>query len=176
MITMKILFVLARENFKDIEFLNPSNILKTAGHEIFVASNAVAGEMARGAEGMEVKINYSLAEVKPENFDMIVWVGGPGALENLDNKESSRIIREIVGLNKPLGAICIAPVILAKAGALKNKKATVWSLPTDKNPIEILKNNGADYQNRAVVVDGSIITANGPQASEEFGKKLLAFL
>ena len=172
---MKILFVLAKNGFKGIEFLNPSNILKAAGHKIFVASNAETGEMARGAEGMEVKIDYSLAETNPENFDMIVFVGGLGALENLDNEESYRIIRETLAIGKPLGAICIAPVILAKAGILKNKKATVWSSPMDKNPIEILRKNGVDYQNQAVVADGNIITANGPQASEEFGKTLLEF-
>ena len=169
----KVLFVLAKNGFKDIEFSNPSSILKKAGHEIFVASNAEIDEMARGAEGMEIKIDYSLAKVKPENFDIIVFIGGSGALENLDNEESYRIIRATVGLNKPLGVICIAPVILAKAGVLKNKKATVWSSPTDKNPIEILRSNGADYQNQTVVVDGNIITANGPQASEEFGMALL---
>jgi protease I len=58
---------------------------------------------------------------------------------------------------------------LAKAGVLKGKKATVWSSPMDKSPIKILTQNGAIFENLDVVVDGNIITANGPQAAEEFG-------
>lgn len=172
----KVLFIIAKEGFKDVEFLTPSNILKKAGHEIFAVSNVAAGGTARGVEGMEVKIDYHLSDVKLGGFGMAVFVGGPGALENLDNEKSYKIARQIVGLKKPLGAICVAPVILAKAGVLRAKKATVWSSAGDQSPIETLKQNGADYQGQPVVADGLIITANGPQAAEEFGRTLLSRL
>lgn len=172
----KVLFVVAKEGFKDIEFLNPSNIIRSAGYEIFIASNTKAGDIVRGAGGMEIKNDYALNEVAPEDFDMIVFVGGPGALNNLENDDSFKIIKRMVELNKPLAAICISPVILAKAGVLAGKKATVWSSESDKEPIGILEEKGAEYKNEPVVVDRKIITANGPKASEEFGKKLLEFL
>jgi protease I len=61
---------------------------------------------------------------------------------------------------------------LAKAGVLKGKKATVWSSSLDRGPVKILKENGVIYEDKDVVQDGKIITANGPGAAEEFGQKL----
>jgi len=62
---------------------------------------------------------------------------------------------------------------LAKAGTLEGKKAAVWSSPLDKSAVKILKENGADYQKDSLVVDGKIITANGPGAAKEFGQKIV---
>jgi protease I len=64
-------------------------------------------------------------------------------------------------------------VILAKAGVLKDKKATVWTSSLDRGPVKILKENGAEFVNEKVVRDGKIITANGPAAATEFGEKIL---
>jgi putative intracellular protease/amidase len=38
----------------------------------------------------------------------------------------------------------------------------------DKSAISIIKENGAIYSSDPVVIDGNIVTANGPDASEEF--------
>ena len=64
-------------------------------------------------------------------------------------------------------------MVFAKAGVLDGKKATVWSSPTFKESVETLEANGAIYVNESVVVDGNIITANGPEAAEEYGKTIL---
>jgi len=168
----KALFIIAGKNFRDIEYFKPKEILESAGIEIKVASNIKAKEKAIGADGNEVKIDINLEDVKISDFDAIIFIGGPGAIQYLDNKESYRICHEAVSLNKILSAICIAPVILAKAGVLKNKNATVWANDLNKQPIEILTENGAKYLNQAVVVDGNIITANGPVAAEKFGEEL----
>jgi protease I len=86
------------------------------------------------------------------------------------------LAKETIEKDKILAAICISPVILANAGVLKGKKATVWSSPLDKNPIRILKNGGAIYKDALVVVDGKIVTANGPEAAKEFGEALVSLL
>ncbi len=171
----KVLFILAGKDFRDAEYFIPSEILKNAGHQIFIASDIKAGDLAIGADGGEVTVDYNIIEANPENFDLIIFVGGPGALKHLDNEKSYKIARLTVEKNKKLAAICIAPVILAKAGVLKNKKATVWSNPMDKGPIKIIVENGASYVNQSVVID-EIITANGPAAAEEFGQVLLKLL
>lgn len=76
--------------------------------------------------------------------------------------------RATVEAGKPLGAICIAPLILAKAGVLKGRKATVWDSGGEQ--IAILKAHGAVYTDQAVVIDGSVVTGNGPGAAGEFGR------
>jgi len=174
----KVLFILAKNGFRDEEFLIPAEILKNNKHQIFVASNNKKGEKAVGADGTEVTIDFSLEEVNVKDYDMIVFIGGPGALENLNNSLSYEIARKSVENKKHLAAICISPVILAESGVLKNKKATVWSSPYYKQSIEILTKNGAQYLEKSVVIedDGYLITANGPKAAEEFGKALLKAL
>jgi len=78
--------------------------------------------------------------------------------------------------NKVLGAICIAPALLAKAGVLQGKKATVWSSPLDKSPIKILEKSGAIFVAEEVVSDDGIVTANGPGAAKKFAQALIEAL
>lgn len=172
----KVAFIIAKQNFRDQEFFVPVEILKNNGYEIVVVSNTQKGEKAIGADGGEVTVDLELENLNPEEFDMVVFVGGPGALENLDNEVSYKIAQKTVELKKKLAAICIAPTILAKAGVLKGKKATVWSSESYQESIEVLKENGAEYTGEDVVRDGDLVTANGPAAAEKFGKMLLEVL
>lgn len=169
-----ILFVIAKKGFRDEEYFTPRDVLVAAGHTVVTASNEKAGAIAIGSHGGEAHIDAHVADMKAAMFDAVVFAGGPGAVENLDNEESYRLIRETVAGGKLLGAICIAPTILAKAGALRGKRAAVWTSPADESPIAILENNGAVYVDAPVVEDGTIITANGPKAAQAFGEALVA--
>lgn len=167
----KILFIVAGKNFRDEECFGPKKILEAAGAEVKIASNAMTE--AEGSKGGRIKVDLLVLEARAEDFDAIVFVGGSGALDNLDNPCSYELARKAAAAGKIVAAICVAPAILAKAGVLRGKRATVWTSPTDREMAEILKENGADYLDKNVVVDGKIITANGPEAAEEFGKELL---
>ena len=74
---------------------------------------------------------------------------------------------------KPVGAICIAPCILAKAGVLKGRRATVFP---GKEYTDILREGGATVVRAAVVEDGLLVTANGPNAAARFGDALIRAL
>lgn len=169
-------FIVAFRNFRDEEYTTPRKILESAGIDIATASDQ-KGE-AMGSNGLKIKINLSVAEIKPEDFDAIIFVGGQGSLEHLNNEISYRLIRSAANQNKILAAICIAPVILAKSGALTGKKATVWSqaIPICPEPAKILEKNNAIFVEQKTVRDQNIITANGPQAAEEFGKQIIKAL
>jgi len=170
----KIAMIVAFKDFRDEEYFVPKEILENAGAEIKTASNKMG--RAIGADGGDVEIDLLVENLNPTEFDAIVFTGGPGCLENLDNENSYRVVRETVSQNKVLASICISPTILAKAGILEGKKATVWSSPMDREPVRILKENGAIYQDKPVVVDGKIITGNGPGAAREFGETIVEVL
>ena len=170
----KIVMVLAFRDFRDAEYFIPKEILEKAGAEIKNASNKIG--TAIGADGGEVEVDFLVSELNPADFDAIVFIGGPGCLNGLDNKDSYNLIRQTLSQNKVLSSICISPVILAKAGVLEGKRATVWSSPMDKSAIKILEENGAIFQVKSVVRDGKIITANGPSSAEEFGEAILETL
>jgi protease I len=128
---------------------------------------------AIGADGGEAKVELLVNEINPEDFDAVIFTGGPGCLEYLDNENSYQLARKTVEKGKSLASICISPVVLAKAGVLQGKRATVWTDTLDRSTIKILEENGAIFVDERVVQDGNIITANGPAAAEEFGKQIL---
>ncbi len=167
----KILMIVAFKNFRDEEYFVPKEVFEKEGFGVETASTKKG--TALGLFGGEVEVDLLPEEIKVGDFDAIVFVGGPGTLEYLSSEAFYRIIREAVHNEKVLGAICVAPILLANAGALEGKKATVWSSQMDKKAISIIEKKGAIYEERAVVSDGLIITANGPQAAEDFAKEVI---
>ena len=89
--------------------------------------------------------------------------------------EALNIAKEAYKQGKVLGAICIAPGILAKAGVIKGKKATIWD-SGDGTFKSVVEEGGATYTREDVTVDGKIITANGPHAARKFGKTIASML
>lgn len=170
----KIAAILAFRDFRDIEYFIPRDILISAEAEVVNVSSQKG--LAIGADGGEVGINFTVTELKPAEFDALIFIGGPGMVKNLDKDSFQNIAREAFESGKVLGAICIAPVILARAGVLRGKKATVWSGPLDKSAVKILKENGGEYLQQNVVIDGKLVTASGPIAAKEFGEALLKVL
>ncbi len=170
----KIAMIVASRDFRDEEYFIPKQILEQAGGKIVTVSNQT-GEII-GSEGGETKASLTLGEIKVSDFDAILFIGGQGAPKYLDNKTSYEIAKKSVSENKILGAICISPTILAKAGVLSGKKATVWSSLLNKKPIKVLEENGAHYQTESVVVDGNIITAEGPKVAERFAETVISLL
>ena len=170
----KIAIIVAFKDFRDEEYFVPKEILEKAGAEIKTASNKTG--TAIGADGGEVNVGLLVSEINLADFDAVVFIGGPGCLENLDNNNSYKVVQDTVSQNKVLASICISPTILAKAGVLQGKKATVWTSPMDKSAVKILEDNGAIYEDKSVVVDGKIITGNGPEASKEFGEAIIEAL
>ncbi len=170
----KIAMIIAFKDFQDQEYFNSRQVLEGHGAEIVNVSASLG--KAGGAYGGEVEIDKKLEEIDVKDFDAIVFIGGSGASNYIDNQKCHRIAKEAITQNKVLGAICIAPAILAKAGALQGRKATVWTSALDKSAAKILKDNGADFQDKDIVVDGKIITANGPAAAEKFGQAIAKLL
>jgi len=170
----KIIMIVAFRDFRDAEYFVPKEILEAAGAELKTASNKKG--TAIGADGGDTEVDLLVSEINSVDFDAVIFVGGPGALDAFDNEDSYELARETVSQDKVLASICISPVILAKAGVLKGKKATVWSSALDRSPVKTLQNYGAIYQDQLVVVDGKIITANGPGAAEEFGEAIVKLL
>lgn len=164
---VKIIMIIASQNFRDEEYQTPREMLEKTGARITVASSS--RDEAKGMLGqVKVKADSLLKDVQVKEYDAVIFVGGIGAKEYYDSKQAHEIVKEAVKEEKVLAAICIAPVILAKAGVLKDKKATVYETEKDT-----LKKQGAIYEDKDVVQDGKIITANGPKAAKKFAQTII---
>ncbi len=165
----KALMIIAQKEFRDEELLEPKAILEEKGIEVVIASTSL-GE-AKGRFGTTAKPDILLSDAKVEDYDVIVFVGGGGAKQYWDDSLAHKISQEAVKQEKILCAICIAPVVLANAGVLLGKKATVWSSEKER-----LKAKGAIYTGKPLQVEGKIITGEGPQAAKDFGKAIVKAL
>jgi enhancing lycopene biosynthesis protein 2 len=121
-------------------------------------SRNVLVESARIARG-NIK---ALAEFRGKDFDAIIFPGGYGAAKNLSsfafdgsqcqvNSEVEVVIREMVSLGKPVGALCISPVILAKL--LGDVEVTIGDDPATIQAIEEMGARHIATTHGEVVVD-----------------------
>ena len=170
----KILMVVAFKDFRDEEYFVPKEILEKNGFTVETTSSQIG--LAVGVEGGEVEITKTAKEIETKDYEGVIFIGGPGMTKELDNLDFQKLAQDFYQENKLVSAICIAPALLAKAKILENKRATIWSSPLDKSAIKILKENNAIYVDQPVVLDGKIITANGPLAAQEFGQAIVNFL
>ncbi len=166
----KIAMIIAFKEFRDEEYFQTKEVLESKGFKIKTFSNEKG--TALGRFGGEVQINNTINDLNVAEFEAVVFVGGMGAVQFLDNETSYKIAKQTLEEGKVLAAICIAPTILAKAGVLKGKKCTVWSSNTDKSAIKIIKENGGIYEEKSVVVSGNIITADSFEAAKLFGQSI----
>jgi protease I len=161
---MKVLIVIAPEKFRDEEFAVPAAALAKAGIGYDVASTRRG--TCSGMLGAKADAALSLQEANPQNYDGILIVGGGGAQSYLwDDVALRGMVTSFHTSVKVIAAICLAPVVLARAGTLKGKKATVFESPLS---LREMKAGGAVLVDKAVVKDGRIVTANGPAAAKEF--------
>ena len=174
LLNKKIAIVISFRDFRDIEYFVPKNVFEAAGAEVITLSSKIG--IAIGADGGEVKVDNLVSKTDVGDFDAVVFIGGSGMSKNLDNEDFQNLVQQTIAEKKVLGGICIAPVLLAKAGVLGGKKATVWSHYLTKEPINILKRSGAFYNEESVVVDGRIVTADGPDVSEQWAVKIVEVL
>lgn len=161
--------IIAEKIFRDEEYQLPKEILEKAGIKVITASTTTKD--AVGKLGLKVRPDILINQTEVDKIDALIFIGGGGAEQYFHDPVAHQLAREAVEKNKILGAICIAPVILANAGLLKGKKATVF--PSGS---ESLKKGGAAYTGRDVEIDGRLITGCGPEAAERFGEELLKML
>jgi len=160
--------IIAFEMFRDEEYKEPKTVLEKAGIAVTTASSRLG--TATGKLGMKTKVDITLDQVKPEDYDAVLFIGGPGSFNYYDNPTCHKIARETLKQDKVLGAICAAPGILARAGLLKGKKATMF-----EDTGEIGKGGGT-YTGQGVEADGKIITATGPKTAKSWGQAVVKAL
>ncbi|MFA7421639.1 MAG: DJ-1/PfpI family protein [Melioribacteraceae bacterium] len=160
-----VLLFLPAQNFNEHEFIIVSNSLNTAGLKAFIVSDA--SFLCIGSNGLKVKNDVQLFNVHESNFAGFIIIGGSGTREYWNNLTLQNIAKRFVLNRKPIGALCCAPVILAKAGLL-TEPATCFV--DDRKSLE---REGVAFVNSSVVKSQKIITGQDPASSGEFIKIFL---
>lgn len=159
--------VIPAKEVQDLELTATKQALEQAGVKVTIAAptkNPVTGML-----GGTFTPDIDIASIDPSRYDMIVCIGGMGIFDIWSDPVYLEKVQAFHAEGKYVAAICGAAGVLANAGLLKGIEATCF--PYDPI-ITLLKEKGALYTDKTVVVSGKIITGNGPDASVPFGKTL----
>jgi len=162
---MKKVMVPLADGFEEIEALTVVDVLRRIG--IQVDTVGVVSSMITGSHGVRVMTDKKLAEVK-EDYDAIVLPGGNPGYKNL--ARTSKLIEILKKMNsqgKLVAAICASPSVLAQAGILEGKKATIYPGMEKELPYP---------RDDKVVIDGNVITSQGPGTAIEFSLAIVEAL
>jgi protease I len=165
---MKALMISA-DNFEDLELLFPYYRLKEEGISVDVVS--MKKGKIRGKHGYEIGVNKTLEEIDPKEYDLLILPGGRAP-------EAIRKERLAIGISKfffaermPVAAICHGPQTLITAGLMKGRRATCYKSVADE-----MKEAGAVYEDREVVVDGNLVTSRQPSDLPAFMRETMKLL
>lgn len=163
---MKRVLIPLAEGFEEIEATVCANVLRRAGIEVVLAG--IPGTIVKGARNIRLTADRKLVEVKPEEFDAIVLVGGDPGYKNLGlcNKVMDAV-KDFESKGKLVAAICAAPSLLTKLGLLEDRVSTIY--PGMER--EIPRPRG-----HRVVHDRNVITSQAPGTSIEFALMVVEHL
>jgi protease I len=147
--------IISADNFEDSELLVPFYRLKEAGVEVSVAS--LSRGAITGKHGYEVAVDKTLDEVNTDDYSLLVLPGGKAPAAVRKEPKALEIARSFFAAGKPVTAICHGPQILISAGLLQGRRATCYRSVADE-----LKEAGALYEDREVVVDANLVTSRQP--------------
>jgi protease I len=164
-----VLIVVPQDRFSDEELFETLEELERAGHLTSIASSQRG--TCFGVLGGSVDAQEALSWVDMNAYDAVVFVGGPGAVSLFWDEDAARVAREMDRASKAIGAICLAPMVLATCGILRGRRATVVRSESDA-----LEAEGATYAGTGVLVDGNVVTADDPAHTGELARSIAAML
>ena len=163
---MKKIAVHLAEGFEEIEAVSIIDVLRRAEFEVIVVSIGKKTEVT-GSHGIKITADLVFESVNYDLVDMIVLPGGMPGSKNLNEHLGLREqILNYNDLEKPLAAICAAPLVFGNLGILKSKKATCY--PGFENQL-----HGAIVTPDDVINDQNIITGKGAGVAIKFALSIV---
>jgi 4-methyl-5(b-hydroxyethyl)-thiazole monophosphate biosynthesis len=156
--------------FEDLEAVTLIDLLRRAGIEVVIAG--LHHGLIQGSRGTRIEPDVYLDDVMAREFDLIALPGGlPGAEHLRDDPRVQALLKKMAAAGRFTAAICAAPMALAQAGLLDGKRATAYP-----GVLDALKLATTESRPEAVVVDGKIVTSQGPGTAMDFALTLIELL
>jgi len=162
---------LVEEGFEEVELVEPMKALVEAGATVDLISphETKVRSWSHGNWSKDYPVDAVLSTADPQKYDGLLL---PGGVRNPDrlrrNEDAWRFVRAFFSAGKPVAAICHAPWTLIDAGVIEGRRMTSYpSLQTD------LKNAGADWVDKEVVVDRGLVTSRSPKDLPAFNRAMI---
>lgn len=163
--------ILVENGFEWVELVEPRKALDQAGAETKIVSPR--DRRVKGWKftewGDELPVDVALDQALARNFDALLLPGGvmnPDALRM--QPKAVAFVKEFFDAGKPVAVICHGPWTVIEAGAARERRIASWpSLKTD------LRNAGAEWMDREVVVDNNLVSSRKPDDIPAFNREML---
>jgi protease I len=167
-----VLLIVPPTQFREEEVFEPKRILEKEGADVVVASTIA--RICRGTRGGVIDATVAIEGATAESFDAVVLAGGLSVPDYF--WKDTKLVEFVAAMSeagKLVAAISLSTVVLAKAKLLEGREATVYYLP---EALEELKNGGAAYVEKKLIVDGNLVMAEGPGAVGSFTDAIVTAL
>jgi protein deglycase len=179
--TVEILLFLA-EGFEDLEAIAILDVFAWTHYRDHIQKVTVttAGfhETVTSRCGLLIKPDLQYAEINPNDYQAFVLPGGFHAqgFDEAYNPKIHQVAREIHQNGGYIATMCVGILPIADAGLLIGKKATTYPYSQNHDNVKRLKESGAIPIDQHVVIDGQIISCDGPGSSLEVAFLLMECL
>src|ERR1700754_68261 len=165
--------ILAVDGFEQAELVEPCKAIAAAGGRGVIVSNNL--EPIQGfkhtdkGDTVKVDLTFTDADAEPENFAAVML---PGGVVNADeirrHPKAQEFVQRMDKAGKPIGVICHGPWLLVSAALTRGHTLTSWpSLQDD------LRNAGATWVDKEVVVDRNWVSSRKPDDLPAFNRELV---
>jgi protease I len=167
--------IVATDYFEESELTEPLKALKEAGAtvEVIAPKSGEIKGLKHVDPGQSVKVDKTLDEADPNDYDAAVFPGGAINADALrvEQKAKDFIISILDEQGKPTAVICHAPWLLVSAHLARGRRLTSFYTIQDD-----LINAGADWVDEELVQDGNLITSRKPDDLPAFCNAIIKAL
>lgn len=165
----KTVAVMMGQGFEPVELVAPVDILRRGGVEVTLVS-VMSNREVRAAQDIMMNADVLQGNTDLDDFDMLMIPGGSEGVENLKSSSIlAEALRNFMAQDRPVSAICAGPTVLSALGLLEGRKATCYPGCETDFPAGV-------HVDQRVVMDGNLITSQGPGTALEFGIAVLESL
>lgn len=162
---MKNVLIPLAKGVEEMEVVILVDVLRRARLDVVTAS--LLDNPVTASRGVRLVPDKLWQDVNPAAFDALAIPGGAGGVDNLMN--DPRVldaVRDFDRAGKWIAAVCAGPLVLQKAGILAGRRVTC-------HPGVAARLTATPRLNDRVVVDGHLVTSQGPGTSFEFALTLV---
>jgi len=155
--------VIIDDLFEDVEYSRPAAAFKQAGHELVHVGLEQGKTVTGKKQGTRVTIDVPASDATPDDYDALLIPGGYSPDRLRAHEEPVTFVRDFVQSGKPVFVICHGAQLLITARVAQGRKMTGWT-----SIVQDIKNAGADYHDRSVVIDDNLVSSRHPGDLDDF--------
>ncbi len=156
------------DGLEEMEAVILVDVLRRAG--VAVTTAGLTGGPVTASRGVRLLPDKAWDDIQPDAFDLLAIPGGAEGVNRL--RADTRVldtVRAFHSAGKWIAAVCAGPLVLQQAGILGGRRVTC-------HPGVATQLTATPRLDDRVVVDGRLITSQGPGTSFEFALALVQCL